>query len=64
MTDQDPMKTRIPDQKAIVEVTDAMGRLVDRTPFETDAEAQQHAEAMRAEGNKASVSSMEPKRDA
>ena len=53
----------LPMQVAIVEVTDDTGRLVDRTPFTTQGDADRHAEAMRAKGLKATVSLLtaEPK---
>ena len=46
----------LPLQAAIVEVTDDTGRLVNRTPFPTQAEADRHADAMRQKGFKATVS--------
>ena len=48
----------LPTQTAIVEVTDATGRLIDRTSFATQAEADQHAEAQRAKGFKTTVSAI------
>lgn len=62
MTDTyDPIEGRFPKHDAIVEVTDNMGRVVERRSFQSQGEAEQFAAGEEAQGHKAKVSSLDPK---
>ena len=62
MTDAtEPAESRVPKHESIVEVTDDMGRVVERRSFESEGEAEQYAAGEEAKGHRAKVSSLDPK---
>ncbi len=54
-------ESRQPKHQAIVEVTDDTGRVIGRESFESRGEAEQYAAGEEAKGQRAKVSSLDPK---